>query len=342
MTRGDRFDIYAAITEQIVAMVEQGAGDFQMPWHMTQGDLMRPENIDSRRPYQGVNILALWVSAQLNGYNSPVWGTFKQWQAAKCQVKKGARATYAVVYKERVLEADETVTEPSPRVQAFARAFPVFNADQVEGYQPLLIDPLASSTITPVEEAERFIAATGAVFIEGGNRAYYHTGADTIHVPPRERFTGSKTSTPLEAWYSVRLHELVHWSGAKHRLDRDLSGRFGAAAYAMEELVAEIGAAFLCADLDISVTPRPDHAQYVANWLEVLRNDKKAIFSAAGKAQAAARYVRENGWVKQAKAKLLAIIAEREGAAASDCPAPIHPSDDLPLFAQPGRRHEPR
>jgi antirestriction protein ArdC len=341
MSRDERFDIYRAITDQIVAMIEEGSGDFRMPWHMAQGDLMRPENIDSRRPYQGVNILALWVSCQLNGFTSPVWGTFKQWQAAGCQIRKGARATYGVIYKDRVIEGDDG-GDAAPQVRAFARAFPLFNADQVDGYQPLLLDPLKESAITPIDEAERFIAATGAVFIEGGDRAFYRPSTDTIHVPPRESFTGTSHRSPLEAWYGVRLHELIHWTGAGHRLDRDLSGRFATNAYAMEELVAELGAAFLCADLDISVEPRRDHAQYVANWLQVLRNDKKAIFTAASKAQAAAHYVHEHGWVKQARAKLEAIVAEREAGTPGETPAPSHPADELPLFASTRKPHDPR
>jgi antirestriction protein ArdC len=341
MSRGERFDIYQAITDQIVAMVEDGAGDYRMPWHMAQGDLMRPENIDSRQPYQGVNILALWVSSQINGFTSPVWGTFKQWQAAGCQVRKGARATYGVIYKDRVIANDQGSPDEAPQHRPFARAFPLFNADQVEGYQPLLLDPLNESSITPIEEAERFIAATGAVFIEGGDQAFYRPSTDTIHMPSRDSFTGTTHRSPREAWYGVRLHELIHWTGARHRLDRDLTGRFATNAYAMEELVAELGAAFLCADLDISVEPRRDHAQYVANWLQVLRNDKKAIFTAASRAQAAARYTHEHGWVKQARARLEAIIAARE-AETDGAPRPAHPADDLPLFVGNRRRHEPR
>jgi antirestriction protein ArdC len=142
-----------------------------------------------------------------------------------------------------------------------------------------------------IEQAEAFTAAAGADVRYGGDRAYYRRSDDHVQMPERERFTGSATSTPTETYYATLLHELTHWTGHESRLDRDLSGRFGNEAYAMEELVAELGAAFLCADLSITNTPRPDHAAYIANWLEVLKRDKRAIFTAARKAAQATDYL---------------------------------------------------
>lgn len=337
----DRHDIHQSITDQIVSAIEAGAGEYKMPWHMSQGSIMRPENIGSRKPYQGINILALWVASQRKGYASPVWGTFKQWVAQGCSVRGGEKATYGVIYKETRAPSDAGTGDEVDKTLVFARAFALFNADQVNGYTPFLIDPLEPTTITPMEEADRVIAATKAVIIEQGESAFYRPSTDEIVVPPRERFTGSEHRSPTEAYYGVKLHELIHWTGAKHRLDRDLTGRFGTNAYAMEELVAELGAAFLCADLDISSEPRRDHAQYLANWLEVLRNDKRAIFTAAGKAQIAARHVHECGWVAEARLKLQAVIDEKERHATVGAdPAPTPPDETLPLFAS--RPRSPR
>lgn len=146
---------------------------------------------------------------------------------------------------------------------------------------------------TPTSSVDAFIASTGATIVHGGSRACFIPKLDEIHMPERACFTGSTTSTATEAYYSTVLHELTHWTAPKHRCNRDLSGRFGSDAYAMEELVAELGAAFLCAELGITVEPRPDHAQYLAHWLNVLKADKRAIFTAVSKAGEAAAFVRK-------------------------------------------------
>ncbi|MBH5372266.1 hypothetical protein HZZ16_30020 [Bradyrhizobium sp. CNPSo 4016] len=184
------------------------------------------------------------------------------------------------------VEADEN-SEDERKSRLFARATPVFNADQVDG-------PEEAPIAAPVDElgdVDAFIARTEAKIVHGGNRACFIPKLDEIHMPPREAFMGSATSSPTEAYYSTLLHELTHWTGPAHRCDRDLSGRFGSQAYAMEELVAELGAAFLCAELGIAVEPRADHAQYLAHWLKVLTADKRAIFTAASKAGEAVAFL---------------------------------------------------
>jgi antirestriction protein ArdC len=143
----------------------------------------------------------------------------------------------------------------------------------------------------PLEQAEAFVAATGASISHGGGRAFYRPATDSIQLPPREAFVGSPTSTPAEAYYSTLLHELTHWTSAPSRCNRELGKRFGDDAYAIEELVAELGTAFLCADLGITDEPRADHAQYLAAWLSILKADKKAIFTAASKASEAAAFL---------------------------------------------------
>jgi antirestriction protein ArdC len=165
----------------------------------------------------------------------------------------------------------------------------VFNADQIEGWRAP--EERRLGLVGAIETAEQFVANTKAEIRHGGDRAFYRQKDDFIQVPDMDLFTGTPTSSPTESYYAVLLHELTHWTGHKRRLDRDLTGRFGDESYAMEELVAELGAAFLCADLGISNGPRDDHAAYVANWLKVLKNDKKAIFTAASKAGQAADYL---------------------------------------------------
>jgi antirestriction protein ArdC len=285
----DRFDIHQHITDKIVSAIECGAGEFRLPWHRSAGSIMRPVNIASKKAYRGVNVLTLWATADEKGYSAGVWGTYKQWGEAGAQVRKGEKSAYIVFYKEiTVASADSDSDDTDTRL--FARATPVFAAEQVDGWIAPTLDAPAT-VITPIEQAEAFVAATGASVAHGGSRAYYRPSTDSIQLPPRESFVGSPTSTPAESYYSTLLHELTHWTSQERRCNRQLGKRFGDNAYAMEELVAELGAAFLCADLGITDEPRPDHAQYLEHWLTVMKSDKKAIFTAASKASEAAAFL---------------------------------------------------
>ncbi len=285
-----RFDVHQHVTDQIIAAMEKGAGDWQMPWHRSSHALTRPKNIASGNAYRGINILALWVATEANGYSHGIWGTYKQWQEKGAQVRKGERSSVIVFYKELERSREDDPSETETRL--FARASRVFNAAQVDGFTLPAgeIEPTEDKT-HPINAADAFAAATGARITIGGNAACYRPGPDAIAMPERRLFTGSATSSPTEAWYSTLLHELTHWSGAEHRLARDLSGRFGSDSYAMEELVAELGAAFLCAELGITAAPRPDHAAYLAHWVKVMKADKKAVFTAASAASRAADYL---------------------------------------------------
>jgi antirestriction protein ArdC len=288
-----KFDVHQEITNRIVNALET-APDFRLPWIRDKGGSMqRPANVASRNPYNGVNILSLWLSALASDYPSNVWGSYRQWQLSGAQVRKGEKASLVVFYKTvDVEQTNEQTGQPEQGERMFARASWVFNAAQVEGFTPEPTAELPDQPIfDPIERAEAFAKATGAVIDEHGDMACFIPGPDKIVMPERRRFTGSETTTPAEAFYSTLCHELVHWSGAKPRLDRDLQGRFGSESYAMEELVAELGAAFLCSDLGITPEPREDHACYIANWLKVLKNDKKAVFTAASKASEAANWL---------------------------------------------------
>ncbi len=292
-----RADIYQRVTDQIVAAIEVGAGKWEMPWHTAGAtNATRPVNAVSKKPYRGVNTLALWIAASDQSYTSNEWATYKQWQEKGAQVRKGEKSSLVVFWKINDSDKDEENHEGSSnggddtadasQRRILARGYYVFNASQVDGYTPPPLPELP--TVPEAErnsEAEAFFAATEAVIRHGGDRACYRPVTDHIQMPAFTAFPN-----PVD-YYSTLGHETIHWTSAKRRLDRDLTGRFGSEAYAAEELVAELGAAFLCADLGLTNTPRPDHAAYVASWLKVLKNDSRAIFTAASKAQQAADYL---------------------------------------------------
>lgn len=292
MSNPAKFDVHQEITNRIVDAMES-AGEFQLPWIQSHdASMLRPVNALTRKPYNGVNIVSLWVSAQANEYPSNLWGTYRQWKEKGAQVRKGEKASLVVFYKTtRFEERDDASGDTVESERMFARASWVFNAAQIDGFEAATEDIPDAPAFDPIERAERFAKATGAFIEEFGDKAYYRPDMDTIFVPERRRFTGTPTSSPAESYYSTLCHELVHWSGIDERLNRDMSHRFGSEGYAMEELVAELGAAFLCADLGISPQPRKDHSSYIANWLKVLKDDKRAIFSAASKASEASNWL---------------------------------------------------
>lgn len=270
-------DLYADVTNQIIAAIESGAATYSLPWQAMTG---MPKNVASDRSYRGINTLLLWLVQRAQGYNTPLWATFKQWLELGHPVRKGEKSATVVFWKQLdgAPSSDDSTEDGEQGRRIVARAYHVFNAAQVEGFTP--------SGVTMLSEAERNAKAEGffrALPIEvhhEGDRAYYRPSTDSVHVPPFGLFKDAN------AYYATLGHECVHATGAKARLDRDLSGRFGSEAYAVEELVAELGAAFLCADLGLSHEPRLDHAGYIESWLKVLKGDTRAIFTAAGKAHA--------------------------------------------------------
>ena len=249
-----------------MSAIERGAGDFRLPWHRATGNIMRPVNIASKKAYRGVNVVALWAYAEEFGYSSGTWGTYKQWSEAGAQVRKGEKAAFVVFYKELEFAVDPETGDAETATRLFARATPVFAAEQLDGYQATVSAALPATVITPIGQADAFVAATRAPIHHGGTRAFYRPSTDSIQLPPREAFVGTDTSTPAKSYYATLCHELIHWSSHEARCHRQLGKRFGDQAYAMEELVAELGAAFLCADLHIADEPRADHAQYLASW----------------------------------------------------------------------------
>ncbi len=209
-------------------------------------------------------MLSLWVAEQKHGYGSNLWGTYKQWKALDAQVRKGEKGNPIVFYKE--FERESPDNPDKLEMYRVVRASWVFNADQVDGFSAP--KPESPDLVEIIEAVEKTVKATTADIRHGGNKAYFIPSKDYIQMPDRERFTGTETSSPTEGYYSTLLHELTHWSGHEKRLDRDMSKRFGDQGYSMEELVAELGASYLCSSLNVSNSPRPDHAAYIAHWLD--------------------------------------------------------------------------
>lgn len=280
-------DLHQRITNQIITAIEAGAGVYQMPWNpkLCSGSAIGlPHNPVGRYGYRGINILSLWASQQEMNYATPEWATFKQWQAAGAQVRKGEKGTLTVFFKAMDAgSAHSDNDDQQPRRHFIAKAAYVFNVAQVDGYEPL-----APPTLTPIERhvaADAFIQSSAAIIRHDSHHACYIPSRDEIHLPPEGTFFDA------QGYYGVALHELVHWTGHPDRCARDFRNRFGSEAYAAEELIAELGAAFLCALLGISPEPRIDHARYIESWLKILKDDKRAIFTAAAKANQAADYL---------------------------------------------------
>lgn len=279
-------DVYKQVTDTIVRAIENDPGDVTLPWHRSGGGI--PKNATNDTFYNGINIVYLWCVAQERNYSTANWATYKQWKEIGAHVRKGEKSSLIVFYKQVIKENQETGEDDHYR---FLRHYYVFNADQVDGYTPA---ELKGDPIDRIEKADQYTKKTGAIIHHGGHTACYRPATDAIHIPDERRFFATEHSTRTEAYYSVVFHELTHWTGAIHRLDRDLKNRFGTEAYAMEELVAELGAAYQCARLGITPEPRLDHAQYIKNWMQVLKDDPKAIFSAAAKAQEAVNFLMGN------------------------------------------------
>jgi antirestriction protein ArdC len=279
-------NVYERVTSAIVNAIEQGAGTYRMPWVIRQDKGFSPVSIGSAKPYRGVNVLVLWSQAQSKGYGSSLWGTYRQWTELGAQVRKGEKGS-PVVYWGTVdsKQTDDAEAEGGTRARLFAKGYTVFNADQVDGLRmPKRFQPKLSHN-QRIARAEAFFTPLAQVR-DGGNRAYYRPSApEAVYMPAFDQFPQA------EQYYSVLAHETTHWTSHESRCNRELGKRFGDSAYAMEELIAELGSAFTMAHLELETTPRVDHAQYIDSWLKVLRADSRAIFTAASKAQQAADWM---------------------------------------------------
>lgn len=282
-------DIYTKITNEIIQAIEAGAGDFAMPWHK-QAYAGLPRNPVTKRPYRGINTLSLWLTRRNSGFASSYWASYLQWKSLKAQVRQGEKGSTVVFYKQLESEEEnEDRDETENQARAVIRYSHVFNGDQVDGWTANEEPSLANHT--KFAKAVCFINALKSDIKHGSDTAYYSPAQDCIFMPNQSMFKDTKAGSAIEGYYAVLFHEHIHWSGHKTRLNRDMSGKFGSSSYAMEELVAELGASFLCATLDINTFPRPDHASYIASWLQVLKEHKTAIFAAAGAASKASLFL---------------------------------------------------
>lgn len=280
-------DVYDLVTAQIIEALESAeAAKFQMPWNRISIEM--PLNAHTQNAYRGINILSLWCAALSRDFETPYFATYRQWSDLGAQVRKGEKGSTVVFFKEYDVEK---VDDDDNGKRFVARASTVFNASQVDGWTPPELD--LENKVDPIEAADRLIAATKADIKHQGARACYRPLTDDILLPERQRFFDTDTRSATEAYYSVALHELAHWTGAEHRLNRDLLNEFGSPDYAREELVAELSAAMACATLGIEQPDqlRDDHTAYLASWLRVLKSDKKAIFAAASQASKAVDYL---------------------------------------------------
>src|SRR5665213_3129540 len=285
----DRASLYTEITDKIITELEAGRVPWVQPWGTAaiKAPLAMPRNASTRRGYSGINVLILWGAVIEGGFSGQTWLTFRQALGLGGHVRKGERGT-TVVYADRFTPDDERrrAAETGEEAQAipFLKRFTVFNTAQCEGLPDemmAMVPPVETDLVLP--QAEALIQATGVDFRIGGDRAFYDPRHDFVQVPPPQAYF-----EPIN-WHRTALHEVGHASGHLSRLNRDLTGSFGSKKYVFEELIAEISAAYLCASLGITPTVR--HAEYIGSWLEVLREDDRAIVRAASQASKAADYL---------------------------------------------------
>jgi len=288
-TGSNRTNLYDEITGKIIAELEAGRFPWVQPWGKAtaKAPLGLPQNASTGRAYSGINILILWGAVVQRGFPGQGWLTYRQAAALGGNIRKGERGT-TVVYADRFTPEDEKrrarETGEEPGKIAFLKRFTVFNTAQCEGLPEdigMAAPPPPPGLIEP--QVEALIKATGIDFRIGGDRAYYAPVHDYVQVPPPQAYF-----EPIN-WHRTALHEVSHASGHSSRLDRDLSGSFGTKKYAFEEMIAEISSAFCCASLGIVPTVR--HADYVGSWLEVMREDSRAIVRAASQASKAADWI---------------------------------------------------
>jgi antirestriction protein ArdC len=271
-------NVYQSVTDSIISQLEKGAIPWVKPWRT---DSSADKNFITQKPYSGINTLILGMA----GYNNPAWASYQQWASKGAQVKKGEKATQIVFFKPMSKTSTNAAGESETANFAILKTYSVFNVEQTD----LEILPFEneSAPFNPIPAIESKIKETGAIIKHGGDSAFYNPANDFIQLP-------NAASFETEAhYYATAFHELAHWTSAKHRLDRKLGTRFGNPEYAFEELIAEISAAFLCADYKIQGDLR--HAGYIQSWLKACRDDNKAIFKAAALAQKAADFIKQEG-----------------------------------------------
>lgn len=289
-----KYDIKQEITNKIIELMESSQTDNGKLWKDAIVDAGMPYNAKTGLGYSGVNILLLCVEKEKKNYAKNAWLTYKQAQELGGQVRKGEKGIKCIYFEMKSYLNEDEETKFFP----FAKSFVLFNLEQIDNLdQSKLKDaenPLNGIEFNPIDEAEKMIHAIGVPISHGGNRAYYSITNDKITLPTQKAFLKS------EMYYAVALHEVTHATGHESRLNREFGKRFGDHAYAFEELIAELGAAFLYSTLNLKVDMMQHHAGYIQSWLKILRNDKNAIFTAANRANQAFNYVLDATYKKAA------------------------------------------
>lgn len=284
-----RRDVRQEVTDTIIRQLEAGTIPWRQPW---KGGFDRlpalPQNFTTNRKYRGVNIILLWCAAIQNKYGSAEWASFKQWQEKKEVIRKGEKGSMIVYYDTIEKEQDGEIKKIP-----FIKTSVVFNRCQLASYAPPTVEehPETVSLVERIEKVDAFLSNTQAVIEHRDYRAAYVPSKDIILMPHPEAFRDTETCTATEGYYSTLLHEMTHWTGNKKRLNRKGGKKFGDHQYAAEELIAELGAAFMCAEFDIGIADKGDHANYIASWLKVLKDNKEWIISAASEASKAVDYL---------------------------------------------------
>ncbi|OKS88189.1 ArdC family protein [Mucilaginibacter polytrichastri] len=293
--RGEKFtvprlDVHDLVTATIIEQLEEGTIPWRQPWRGPNHKLLGlPENYITGNKYRGINIVLLWCSAIKNNYQSSEWGSFKQWQSKNETIRKGEKGNLVVYYDTFEKEKDGEIQKIP-----FLKSSYVFNRCQLASYEPLANVDVPIDTFSLVEKidaVEQFISNTKAIIAHEKNGGFYLPGEDKIVLPHPESFKATATCTATEGYYSTAFHELTHWTGHEKRLNRLQPGRFGNQTYAVEELVAEFGAAFLCAGFGIATVEKGDHASYIGGWLKALKENKQFLFTAASEASKAVDYL---------------------------------------------------
>lgn len=276
-------NLHAEITAKIVARLNEGVIPWRKPWR-SYGSGNMPRNAITGRPYSGANVVLLWIDAEAKGYATPKWITYRQATEAGGQVRKGEKGSQ-ITFLGRIVKHDEETGRE--RAVSFLKGYTVFNISQCDGLDhrrealPREVNPDRRDAL-----ADEFMRTTGADIRHGESRAYYASKGDYINLPMFEAFTGS------EAYYATGFHELAHWTGAEHRLNRTFGKRFGDASYSAEELVAELGSAFLCCEFGFDNSTLDNSAAYIEHWRRFLTEHEKAFVEAAGKASKAVEFMR--------------------------------------------------
>ena len=284
MKQQERRDHYQEVTDRMVEALEQERKPWVRPWDPDAcGGPQAPLNPTTGRRYRGVNVLILGMDMRAFETGDPRWCTYQQASEAGWQVRKGEKSTTIFLFKPLQVEGKEKDGDtqedgPGQRMIAMMRSYAVFHASQLDGIPPYKAPTFDEAPWTRPDAANVILTNSRAVVRIGGDRAFYSPSTDHIQLPPEHAFNGAPQ------WAATALHELGHWTGHPTRLNRDLQNRFGSAAYAMEELRAELASAFVGAELGLP-TDIPQHASYIASWIKVLKNDKREIFRASADAQ---------------------------------------------------------